>query len=336
MTTDQPSPKRGWRDVAADDHSHIQTRASEAAERFAAKRSERRALSTVAQGNSSLLDSKIIENDENNSWRTSSSRDQLYHQEVESHESHSNDVTHDQETHEEDDKKWRDFTLTDDAVRIREEERRTKMEAKAAQRKKRADKAKRDWSKRKTQTRKHDDSRNQDRDTEPRRSRRSKVTSPQSHRRKVPSATRSPTSRSSQQSSSDIHHSSASSQEQERTHTQERSSQKKKRAKPPIDAAWVKRSGMYYLGRFNASEAHFRSVLMTKIKRAESRVSDDPQEHIQWVDAAVKEGKLFGALNDEHLALGLARSYRRRGLARSASRQKLRQNKLVWGILVFE
>ena len=67
---------------------------------------------------------------------------------------------------------------------------------------------------------------------------------------------------------------------------------------------------------------------MNKIKRAESRVSEDPQDHALWVEAAVEEGKSFGAINDEKLALGLARSLRRRGLARGAARQKMRQKKL--------
>ena len=299
-------PRRSWREVAAEDHAQIQTRASEAAERFAARRAEQSPAPTEPE---SLEEVSLGDAEAG----------------------------------------WRGFTLTDEAVKARDAERRSKMEAKSAKRKERAEKAKRDWAKRSAHSSKTDSGERQPKTKRAKSSQRSKsshrakpASTQQSHRKSVEGsgpadyAALSPTIRDERQpykaqaESPSSHHTDVQEPTQNASDEgQNRKNRRRtKRARPPIDGAWVKRSGMHYLGRFSASEAHFRSVLMSKIKRAESRVSEDPQDHEAWIEAAVEEGRLFGALNDEQLALGLARSLRRRGLARGAARQKLRQKKL--------
>lgn len=108
------------------------------------------------------------------------------------------------------------------------------------------------------------------------------------------------------------------------------SSHKKRQSKPrpPIDEQWIRNAGLRYLGRFSASEKHFRVILSQKINRADRCVSDDPLTHQEWIESAVKIATEYGLLDDEKLALGLANSHKRRGLARYATRQKLKQKKL--------
>ena len=61
---------------------------------------------------------------------------------------------------------------------------------------------------------------------------------------------------------------------------------KKTKRKPPISETWIKNAGLKYLGRFSASEQHFRYTMLQKIRNAESRESDDTTVHQTWIDAA--------------------------------------------------
>jgi len=97
-----------------------------------------------------------------------------------------------------------------------------------------------------------------------------------------------------------------------------------RRQKKPIDGAWLREAGLRYLGRFPASEAHFRKVMHRKIRDAESRVSEEPAEHARWVDVAVEYARQYGGLNDEQLARSLINSMRRQGLSSAMIRRKLR------------
>ena len=103
---------------------------------------------------------------------------------------------------------------------------------------------------------------------------------------------------------------------------------KKVKQRPPISETWLKSAGIRYLGRFSASEQHFRYTMLQKIRNAESRESDDPAVHQQWIEAAVKLAQEYGFLDDQKYANALASSLKRRGLAKSAARQKLRQKRV--------
>lgn len=99
---------------------------------------------------------------------------------------------------------------------------------------------------------------------------------------------------------------------------------KRQRQRPPINAQWVRDAGLRYLGRFSASEAHFRRVLTRKIKEADSRVTEDPHEHTRWIDEAVQYAYQYGGLNDEQFARSLIHSMRKQGLSTAMIKQKLR------------
>ena len=103
---------------------------------------------------------------------------------------------------------------------------------------------------------------------------------------------------------------------------------KKVKQRPPISETWLKSAGIRYLGRFSASEQHFRYTMLQKIRNAESRESDDPTVHLQWIESAVKLAREYGFLDDQKYANALASSLKRRGLAKSAARQKLRQKRV--------
>lgn len=238
---------------------------------------------------------------------------------------------------------WQRFQMTESERESRTAERRERMEAKTAKRKAKAEEARRSWSKRSGERSRRETRRDkaQPRPTSRSRSRgESKSRSVRETKEELSAESRSrlrsqsrseshiPTAQSGFESSLESGFKSEAEQSAESQDSSRSSKAKKRRPKPPIDGAWVKRSGMYYLGRFSASEAHFRTVLMNKIRRAESRASEDPAEHARWVEAAVEEGKQFGGIDDTRLALGLARSSLRRGVGRSAARQKLRQKKL--------
>ena len=122
-------------------------------------------------------------------------------------------------------------------------------------------------------------------------------------------------------------------------HTQEGPSKKSKRSRqrrrqksnkkvPPIDATWVRRLSTTYLSRFVSSEKQLRRYLLNKIRSAEARSSEDPEEHAQWIDLAIDAQKKVGLINDHALAKGLFDSLTRKGESLPMIRKKLTAKRL--------
>ena len=110
--------------------------------------------------------------------------------------------------------------------------------------------------------------------------------------------------------------------------------QKKKTSKkPPIDQKWIQNSALYYLNRFIASEAHFKKVMMNKIKRADARVSEDPVEHKKWIDQAITLARELDLLNDEKIARGWFSSYLSKGFSLRLISQKLYQKGIPYPLI---
>ena len=88
----------------------------------------------------------------------------------------------------------------------------------------------------------------------------------------------------------------------------------------------LKRQALYYLERYNASQASLRTVLRRKVTRA-ARVHPDTdieQAH-SWIDDIIVECVRIGLLNDANFALTRARSLLRSGKSMRAIGVALRQ-----------
>lgn len=88
--------------------------------------------------------------------------------------------------------------------------------------------------------------------------------------------------------------------------------------RPPrrISATYLHNAGLHYLGRFAASSAHFRRVLMRKIDRSCAFHTDqDREECIKLLDTLIARFQDSGLLNDGAYTRGMVESLRRRGLS---------------------
>lgn len=212
---------------------------------------------------------------------------------------------------------WREARLSDEEVTLRDEERALRAGRRAEERAERRERATRDWERSSARRGGHKAAQDQEREEgessaqgepEPRRAQRSKKRARSAPQRE------SVTEQGKQQG-------------KEQGKEQARGKRGRRR-RPAVDGEWLKQAGLRYLGRFAASEAQFRRVMSRKIKSAEERVSEDPAEHLRWVDEAVEYAKLYGGINDEQLSRSLLNSMRRQGLSTAMIRQKLRQKGL--------
>ena len=118
----------------------------------------------------------------------------------------------------------------------------------------------------------------------------------------------------------------------QRVNSKSRQSGGRKKPKVPkkISERYLHNSGLYYLQRFTASKAHFKSVMMRKVKRSCAYHKDqDFDECAQWVEALADNFEELGLLNDALYTRGMVTSLRRRGLSRSAIFSKLRSKGLT-------
>jgi regulatory protein len=210
---------------------------------------------------------------------------------------------------------WRAYTISDENAAQREHERKERMDKKSKKRVEKTERARASWGKRTKGQRLHT----------------SKVLGFNPRARGHRSQRNSEHIDLSTLDNHAIPHSSDQENDPSSSHSDSsRSKNQSKRSKKrsPINEQWVKSAGLRYLGRFSASEQHFRTILMNKIKQAEQRESEDPAIHKQWIDATVLLAIEYEFINDEKLASDLAKAYKRKGLAQHAARQKMRQKKI--------
>ena len=92
-----------------------------------------------------------------------------------------------------------------------------------------------------------------------------------------------------------------------------------------ITKSYLHNSGLYYLERFAASKAHFKTVMKRKVKRSCLYHTDqDYDECAEMVDALADKFEELGLLNDALYTRGCVEGFRRRGLSRSAILNKMR------------
>jgi len=107
-------------------------------------------------------------------------------------------------------------------------------------------------------------------------------------------------------------------------------SEKRPLKKPKkITQNYLHNAGLYYLGRFAASKAHFKTVMMRKVKRSLT-FHEEPkiEECTKWVDELAEKFESAGLLNDELFASGLIRTYRSKGLSARMIKMKLKSKSL--------
>lgn len=97
-----------------------------------------------------------------------------------------------------------------------------------------------------------------------------------------------------------------------------------KRPPKKITESYLHNSGLYYLERFAASQNHFKSVMLRKIKK--SCHFHEDQDYASCVVMLEKIIEIFvrsGLLNDDLYAKGIAQNLRKRGQSKNATLQKM-------------
>lgn len=91
-----------------------------------------------------------------------------------------------------------------------------------------------------------------------------------------------------------------------------------------VSAQSLENAALHYLGRFSASSAHLKRVLLRRVDRSLRVHGGDAAEARQLVDALIERFCRSGLLDDAAYAAGKARSLRRRGTSRSVIAKTLR------------
>jgi regulatory protein len=87
-----------------------------------------------------------------------------------------------------------------------------------------------------------------------------------------------------------------------------------KKIRRKITENYLHNAGLHYLGRFSASQAHFRDVMARKIRRSCDHHSEQNlQTCLAMLDTLIEKFVRAGLLNDELYAKGVVSSLRRRG-----------------------
>jgi len=109
---------------------------------------------------------------------------------------------------------------------------------------------------------------------------------------------------------------------------QGRASQPTKHRRPPkkVKLDRLKRQALYYLERYNATQASLRAVLRRKVTKAAREHPDTNIEQAhEWIETIIEECVRIGLVNDASFALSRARSLLRSGKSSRAVSMALRQ-----------
>ena len=86
----------------------------------------------------------------------------------------------------------------------------------------------------------------------------------------------------------------------------------------------LEKAALYYLGRYAASVAHFRRVLMRRVARSAHAHGSDREEGAAWVEELITRFLRAGLLDDFAYAAAKTTSLRRRGASGLAVEKALR------------
>lgn len=100
---------------------------------------------------------------------------------------------------------------------------------------------------------------------------------------------------------------------------------RRRRGPRKVTASYIENSAAHYLGRFAASSAHLRRVMMAKVDRSARHHGTDPAEGAKFVDDVIAKFERLGFLNDRAFAAMRARGLFAQGTPLRGIRFKLKQ-----------
>jgi regulatory protein len=101
--------------------------------------------------------------------------------------------------------------------------------------------------------------------------------------------------------------------------------EQKKRLARKITESYLQNSGLYYLQRYAASEAHFKTIMSRKIDRSIIDHPDlDKTQCLEWLDEIAQKFIKAGYLNDERYATGLLQSLQVKGRSQKQIQGRMR------------
>lgn len=101
---------------------------------------------------------------------------------------------------------------------------------------------------------------------------------------------------------------------------------RQKRKPKPVTRAWLEASGLYYLGRFTASEKRFRGVMTRKMIRRQGTENPITPEQKQWLEDLIRTFTRLDYLNDGRFAEQKIRQLVARGKPIRFIRQALQRD----------
>jgi len=103
------------------------------------------------------------------------------------------------------------------------------------------------------------------------------------------------------------------------------SGKRRRRGPKKATARSIENAALHYLGRYAASKAHLRRVLMARVQRSAYHHKTDEGEGAKFVDAVIEKFERLGYLDDKAFAVMRARSLFARGTPLRGIRFKLSQ-----------
>ena len=100
-------------------------------------------------------------------------------------------------------------------------------------------------------------------------------------------------------------------------------SARRQKANKPVSRAWLERAALHYLGRFSASEARLREILLRKIRRRSGDDRDLTKAQKQDLDDVVGQCVKLGYIDDASYARSRAEVLVARGKTRFAVERDL-------------
>ncbi len=100
---------------------------------------------------------------------------------------------------------------------------------------------------------------------------------------------------------------------------------RRRRGPKKATARSIENAALHYLGRYAASKAHLRRVLMARVQRSAYHHGTDEGEGAKFVDAVIEKFERLGYLDDKAFAAMRARSLYTRGTPLRGIRFKLAQ-----------
>ncbi len=96
-----------------------------------------------------------------------------------------------------------------------------------------------------------------------------------------------------------------------------------------ITQTYLENAALFYLERYSASVAHFRRILMNKVRRSARFHGTDIEEGAKIIDNLIERYQRSGLLDDDRYAETKARYFHGRGIAIRGIQAKLREKRVA-------